>query len=261
MNTINRILIAIIAIVACLSAKAEDIITLADSAYAQEQYSKAIELYNKGIKAHGSSAALYCNLGDAYYRNGDLGKAIVCYERALRIDPSYEDAHQNLEFVRTKCIDKVGESGTFLENTFDSLATLTTSNIWAVVSLSLFLLIAGGICLYFFSANVAIRKIGFFGAIILVLFMLMSIMMAIRSYNISVAKDKAIILSPSTILSTSPREPKDRNEEAMLLHEGTKVTIVDSVGTTSGNTSVKWYEVVVDNTHRAWIKGTDIEMI
>ena len=91
--------------------------------------------------------------------------------------------------------------------------------------------------------------------------MLMSIMMATRSYNISVAKDKAIILSPSTILSTSPREPKDRNEEAMLLHEGTKVTIVDSVGTTSGNTSVKWYEVVVDNTHRAWIKGTDIEMI
>ena len=65
----------------------------------------------------------------------------------------------------------------------------------------------------------------------------------------------------SDILSTSPREPKDRSEEAMLLHEGTRVRILDSVAAPGDTTGLKWYDVSIDNHHRAWIKSTDVEII
>ena len=68
----------------------------------------------------------------------------------------------------------------------------------------------------------------------------------------------AIVIEPSTILSTSPRVPKDRTEEALLLHEGTKVEILDSI---CNSTSDKWYDVKVDNSHRAWINADAVEII
>ncbi len=241
--------------------QASDTISEADSLYAAEQYHTAIEHYTKAMKDDGTSSELYYNLGNAYYRNGNLGKAVVCYERSLRIDPTNDDALQNLQFVRTKLADKPGVSGTFFSNAYDSTATVLTSNTWATISFIIFALVACGICLYFFSNKVLLRKFGFFGSITLFVCMIICIAMSLRSYNISTATDKAVIIVPSTILSTSPRTPKDRNEEAMLLHEGTLVTIIDSVTSGSGRQALKWYEVDIDNRHRAWIKKSDIEMI
>jgi fatty acid-binding protein DegV len=68
----------------------------------------------------------------------------------------------------------------------------------------------------------------------------------------------AIILPPSSQLSTTPREARTRSEEAVLLHEGTKVEIIDSIATSADG---KWYEVRVGSTERAWIKSGDVERI
>ena len=73
--------------------------------------------------------------------------------------------------------------------------------------------------------------------------------------------NKAIIISPSVTLSTVPRTPKDKNEEAFILTAGNKVTIVDSVETTIGEQQVKWYDIKADDTHRAWLKSENIEII
>lgn len=73
--------------------------------------------------------------------------------------------------------------------------------------------------------------------------------------------DAAIITVPSTILSTTPRVPQDRSQEAMLLHEGTKVKILDSVKSTTDSIHSLWYDVEVDNSHRAWINASAVEKI
>ncbi|MDE6509340.1 MAG: hypothetical protein K2K99_03960, partial [Muribaculaceae bacterium] len=69
-------------------------------------------------------------------------------------------------------------------------------------------------------------------------------------------------IKPSVILSTTPRQPKDRSEEAFLLHEGTPVMLLDSISEPSDPTGrLKWYDVKVDNSHRAWIQSDAIEKI
>lgn len=238
-----------------------NIIAQADSAYSAEKYSEAVALYSKAIKKYGTSSDLYYNLGDAYYRNGNLGKAMVCFKRSLRLDPTNDDAKQNVQFLKTKLIDRVGDSGSFFGNSFDAISNIASSNMWAWISFGLFVLVVTGVILYLFSNIVLVRKFGFFGGILCIVLMLVSISFSVHAHSLSVAKDEAVIIAPSTILSTSPRQPKDRNEEAMLLHEGTIVKILDSVTSGTGDNAVKWCEVQVDNAHRAWIKSTDIEII
>ena len=68
-------------------------------------------------------------------------------------------------------------------------------------------------------------------------------------------------MKPVSVLSTSPREPKSKIEEAFMLHEGIKVEMLDSVEVKVDSVSQKWFDIKSDDTHRAWIKASDIERI
>lgn len=250
-----------IIIAAVNTAAANSLDAKADSAYTADDFTTAANLYSKIISEQGSSPQLYYNLGNSYYRLGKLGKAIVNYERALRIDPQFEEAKTNLEFVNSRIYDKPGERGSFLSNTFHRFATIATANTLAWSAFTLFVLTLSAIALYYFSPIVSLRKYGFFGAIILFLLFIATIILAIKAKHIANDNDTAIIISPSAMLSTSPREPKDRREEAMILHEGTKLHIIDSISATADTAGLKWLDVQIDNHHRAWIKSTDIERI
>ena len=112
-----------------------------------------------------------------------------------------------------------------------------------------------------FSSGVMMRKTGFFGGIALLILTAGAVTLAFHAHTMATRTDYAIITSPATVLSTVPRTPSNRNEEAMLLHEGTKVRILNSATAKSDSITETWYDVQVDNTHRAWINGRDIEKI
>lgn len=238
-----------------------DLIQLADSAYTADDFKEAADAYLHVLNTEGSSAQLYYNLGNCYYRLDEIGKAILCYERSLRLDPTFNDARANLEFVNSKIVDRPGERGTFIGNALDSMASSAHSNLWAWLALGCFLLTVIGVVAYFFSDTISIKKIGFFGSFASIIISACFLFLSLRAASISSADNVAIITSPSSILSTSPRVPKDRNQEAMLLHEGTKVTIIDSVRSTTDSINSLWYDVEVDNTHRAWINAAAVEKI
>ena len=75
------------------------------------------------------------------------------------------------------------------------------------------------------------------------------------------AHNKAIIITPSVTLSTVPRVPKDKAEEAFILTAGNKVTIVDSVENKNGEIREMWYDVKANDTHRAWVNAKNVEII
>lgn len=255
-------ILAIIGMIApALTCKGADIIEQADSAYTADDFTTAARLYNEAIDSLGSSSMLFYNLGNAYYRMGNLGKAIVSYERSLRLDPTNRDARENLAFVNAKITDQIGDSGTFISNTFDKVVSAAHPDTWGYIALGAFILMLGAIALYVFASNVTVRKIGFFGAFILLLVTAATNLLASRGAGKAQSHTTAIVIEPSTILSTSPRQPKDRSEEAFLLHEGTKVEILDSVAVPADTAGRKWYDVSVDNTHRAWIASDAIEKI
>lgn len=246
----------------CFCARSESsLIQQADSAYTADNFKEAADTYLHVIATEGTSASLQYNLGNCYYRLGELGKAILAYERALRLDPTFTDARTNLEFVNTKIADRPGERGTFIGNAIDAAANSSHSNTWAWLAFGCFVITVAGVLAYLFSSSVMVRKIGFFGGLLTLLGCFSFIYLSFRSAAIATADDVAIITSPSTILSTSPRVPKDSTQEAMLLHEGTRVEILDSVRSTTDSINSLWYDVQVDNAHRAWINAAAVEKI
>ncbi|MCM1348841.1 MAG: tetratricopeptide repeat protein [Firmicutes bacterium] len=243
------------------TASADSLSLQADSAYLRGEYDKAAALYQQQIATNGTSAALYYNLGNSHYRMGKPAKAVIDYERALRIDPSMKEARSNLEFVNSKLIDKKGYEGSFMSRTFNDITSLLSSNAWAWLAFTLFALTIIGAALYLFSSGIVIRKAGFFGGGLTLFCCIVSIVMAVNAYKIATTRSVAVVISSSSILSTSPRAPQNRSEEAMLLHEGARVNILDSISSPTDSLKTVWYDVSFDNEHRAWINSADVEII
>lgn len=231
---------------------------MADSAYTADNYVLAEALYRDAISRFGTSSTLFYNLGNAYYRQGNLGKAIVNYERALKLDPTNADASANLEFVKGKIADRQLDESSILDRLWGNLVTGMKADTWAWVSIILFALFLAGAVTYLFSSVVIVKKVSFFGGIIVFVVCALSIVISFAAANRATTDRYAVVLPPSAQLSTTPREARNQSEEAFLLHEGTKVEIVDSV---TSNVDGKWYEVLVGPGKRAWIKATDVERI
>lgn len=242
-------------------AGAQTLFEQADSAYTAEDYAAAAQLYTRIAETDGTSAPLLYNLGNCYYRMGRNGMAVLMYERALRIDPSMSEARENLAFVNSRLTDRPGERGTFLGNILDSVSGNMSSDFWAWIAAVLFLVTITGIVVYIFSSSIPLRKTGFFGGLISMALCAVSVFFSLRNASAATDTEKAVILAPSTILSTAPRVPADRSLEAMLLHEGTRVEILDSVRNPADTVAPLWLDVQVDNTHRAWINARDVERI
>jgi tetratricopeptide (TPR) repeat protein len=82
-----------------------------NDAYLRGDYPGAIAAYEQIDRQQVASAELTFNLGDAYYRRGELGRAIWSWERTLALDPDHEDARYNLaqarKVVATRVTDKL----------------------------------------------------------------------------------------------------------------------------------------------------------
>lgn len=230
----------------------------ADSAYAADNFSLAEQLYRESITSEGTSSTICYNLGNAYYRQGNLGMAIVNYERALKLDPTNKDARINLEFVKGKITDRQIDSGSFVSNLWENIVMFFKADTWASLAIILFALFLASALTYLFSSVVLVKKLSFFGGLIIFIVCALAVIISFAAANRVETDRYAIILPPSAQLSTTPREARNQSEEAFLLHEGTKVEIVDSI---SSSADGKWFEVRVGQNERAWIKAADVERI
>lgn len=233
----------------------------ADSTYTADNYAEAAELYLKAAETEGTSSTLFYNIGNTYYRLGQPGKAILYYERALKLDPTNEDAKTNLNFVNSRIIDQPGDRGSVMSKIVDDCVSKAHSNTWSIIALCGFIILLGAIAIYIFSTNVTIRKVSFFGGLAILGCTIILIALAVIAADKAVSTNRAIVTAPSTQLSTSPRVPKDKSEQALMLHEGTLVVIVDSVATPSDSINPMWLDVKIDNNIRAWISKNDVEVI
>ena len=253
-----------ILIVACclpvIAAAADNNVALADSAYEREHYQEALQRYLYEVKNHGTSSDLFYNIGNTYYRMRDNTHAILYYERALQLDPSNSDARENLDFVREKAHISEDTGASFFSDFFESLVRRESSNTWAVIAAVSFILFLAAVALYLFVDQVALRKIGFFGGGVLLLATVLAVASALYLYSQTKNQTQAIVMVPSSTLSTAPHAPSTR-EVAFSLAQGHKVLIQDSVVNNSGVTTQQWYRVETADDRSAWINAADIEKI
>lgn len=254
-------IIAICLTLFCLSASAANLAQQADSAYNREAYADAIRLYNEAIATDGVSSNILYNLGNAYYRDNQLGKAILSYERALNLDPSNSEAAINLNFVRTRIEDAPEDDSSFLSNVHKSVVSTFSPDAWAWLALIIFIILLGTIAAYIFSNQVRVRKFGFFGAIVMLFVFLYVIVIAYQTAGAYKRHDTAVVIVPTTTLSSAPRSTRSDKEKVVPIHEGTKVEILDSLSTPDDPNVGKWYDVKINNSSRAWLNAADVERI
>ena len=222
------------------------------SAYAEGNWEGAIEAWS-AIDAEGMEAPeLYYNLGNAWFKAGDYAHAILYYERALKLDPSYSDARFNLEFANEFIQDKIESVPEFFLKTWTRKAGyLLSSDSWAVLFFILLTLALAGLLLFLLSDGSSSRRLGFFGG-------LAAFVLAIVCLSFSISQragynraDSAIITTPVSSVKSSPGA--ESAKDLFILHEGTKVKLMDSVG--------EWFNIELSDGRQGWIKSSDLEVI
>ncbi len=258
----KRLAIFIIFAASCMAAcYASSLTAQADSAYNCEDYKTAARLYESALEADGPVATVFYNLGNTWYRLGRPGNAILNYERALKLDPSFADARTNLEFVRGTIVDKPEDDSSFLGNLYESIVMAASPDAWAWITLCSFMLLLSAAALYIFTQRVGLRKIGFFSGIVLFFVTGVLISVSYNSVRRARSSDRAIVMVPTTNLTSAPRAPKDKTEKVVPVHEGTLLRIIDSVSTPADPASHTYYDVKINNSTRAWVKAADVERI
>ncbi len=224
----------------------------ANLAYTEGRWADAVDGYEMISDMGLESASLYCNTGDAYFKDMNVPKAILYYERALKLDPSYSDARYNLELVNSGIQDRIDPVPDFmLKAWMKDIGYLMDSNAWAV-SFIIFLALALAMLLLFILApSVAGRRTGFFTAIVMIVFAGFSLGFSVWQKNDYMRADDAIIMRPVTSVKSSPSS--EAAKDLFILHEGTKVKVIDSVGS--------WNNIELADGRQGWIPSDDMEII
>lgn len=220
--------------------------------YAEGDFAGAIESF-KEIESHGySSADLYYNMGSAYYKmSGYIAYSILYYEKALKLDPTHEDAKANLEFVHQFTLDKIDTLPEFVLITWmRTLRNSLTSDEWGYVTLVLVALIAILILFFRFGRNLTIRKVSFVLAVLLLIFIPFSVAFSVGLKRDIHSVDSGIVITPVSPMKSSP---SSSGKSLLILHEGSKVKILDELG--------EWRKVEISDGRQGWIIDREIEII
>jgi len=252
MQLIKRIIIGTIFLsLAYINVYAQDEdIKKAEMAYAEEQYTTAIEIYEALLKNYGASAELYYNLGNSYYKIGKIAHAILNYERALLIKPGDNDIRFNLELVRqqTDRIEPLEEF--FLKKWVRNVQNLIGVDSWATIGIGSFVLFICCLVLYFFSKWMYLKKVGFYFGILLFVTVILSNIFALNQKNELENRHGAIVFTPTV---TAKSSPDNSGTDLFQLHEGTKVFIRTSLG--------DWNEIMLEDGNIGWVNKKDIVVI
>lgn len=242
-----------VALIVCLNVQAVGEFNLdkADEAYTAGSYDTALEIYNSALDKGYESADLYYNVANCYFRKGELAASILNYERALKLDPSHDDAKHNLEFAESRTVDKIDSLGSvFLVDWWNAIANITSADAWAWIAISLFVVLLVSLSLYIFVRKMWVRKVGFSVAIVALFFTLISILCAYTRYEVETSKSEAIVFSQTVTIKSSP---DSSGNDLFILHEGTKVNIKSTLG--------EWVEISTSDGNSGWMPASAIEVI
>jgi tetratricopeptide (TPR) repeat protein len=223
----------------------------ASSLYSQGKYKEALDewktLYNSGVR----SANLDFNIGNASFKTNNIPGAILYYERALLLQPADEDIQYNLQIARTLVVDKFIEiPELFFIRWYNFVSLILSTNRWAQISLIFFILFLLALSIYIYASRYRYKVIGFWFAVFLLLLSSFSISFSIRNKNLIYNNSKAIIFSP---LVNGKSSPDSSGTDLFILHEGTKVTVVDLVG--------DWFEIRLSDGNKGWVPSNSLEKI
>lgn len=231
-----------------LATFSNDLLKKAEIAYEKREYKKAIESYEELIKDGYVSYKLYYNLGNAYYKSNQLGKAIYNYERAKKLNHQDDDVKNNLTLAYTKTIDKIEVRENFFISAVKTnvLSSFTTAS-WAWLSIGASFLFFLFLYLFIAGSSVVLKRVSFFGALVLLVTFFVVYFLGNSAKKAKEENSFAIITAPETKVYT---EPTSTSTSKFGLHEGTRVRIVEL--------NADWILIKLENGNEGWLRLNDV---
>jgi tetratricopeptide (TPR) repeat protein len=247
-------LMAIIAVNALYGSEALDHRELWNSGnekYMQGEFSTALESYLKIEEMGYNSPKLMYNIGNTYFKLGENGKAILYFERAVRLDPSDGDAERNLALANEFALDKIESVPEFILTTWlRDIRYIMSSNGWAWLSIVFAALFAFLMLFFRYATTSRMRKISFFGGTAALFLGLTSLLFAWNLKSDFTDHNSAIIMKPVSSIKSSP---DNSGKTLFILHEGTKVKVLEQIG--------GWQRVELSDGRQGWVTSVDMEII
>ena len=225
-----------------ISSFAADVSATFDSAnklYEQSKFTDSAAAYEKMIQSGTVSSALYFNLGNAYFKSGQLGRAIAAFREAENLTPRDPDVRANLQFVRTRV-----QAPTSSPASWQQWLTALTLNEWAILSAVVVWLWAGLWVLIQMRPQLkqSLRAVLWCGGVAI-------IVCGGCTYAAwsSESTKTAIVVAKDAILHNGPL---DEAPTAATVHDGAELTVLDAKN--------DWLQVRVDSQHVGWIKREQV---
>jgi tetratricopeptide (TPR) repeat protein len=231
--------------------KPDDLFNKGNELFKKNQFDSAIVCYQKIIETGYESADVYFNMGNAFFKTKDLSKCILYYEKARKLNPNDDEINFNLQLAQTMIVDKINIlPDFFLKQWLYSIINLQTSDNWAYWGIVSFILTLIFLLIYLISKSLGLKKTFFWLSALTLLIAVFSFAESYKQKKLYEAHDTAIVQTASVTIKSSPDE---KGNDLFVIHEGSKVTIIDEVG--------EWREIKISDGNKGWLKLSDIELI
>jgi tetratricopeptide (TPR) repeat protein len=249
-NVINYLVVTVFMLAAIFTTAQtpEQLFEQGNNHYANGQFQEAIDVYKKVLDANQESAAVYYNLANAHFKLNNVAPSIYYFEKAKQLAPADQEIKNNASFAEKMTIDAITP---LPENTFkkwyNSVLTLLTTDGWAyatVIFVALCTLLFLG---YYLTASSTKKRALFVSSLVSLVLAVCSLLFAYSAFA-KISKDNPAIVFAKE--SQVKGEPTLSSQEAFLLHEGTKVMVLETVD--------NWKKILIVDGRTGWIPTTDI---
>ena len=230
---------------------ADELFVNANTLYKEGKYVAAIKLYKQLKTSENVSSELYYNLANAYYKLHKVAPAIYNYEKAIQLNPLNEDAQHNLVIAKRLTLDRIEELPlTFLQRINKNLLQKFTYNTWALFVIMFSFLMGGSFIVYYFSYTPNKKRVFFTISTLSFLLLIITLSITYSQYKQSENNIEAIVFSEEIDVKNAPTNDTDK---LFVLHEGTKVKVIDAVD--------NWHKIKLVNGKTGWVLSKTIKLL
>jgi tetratricopeptide (TPR) repeat protein len=229
----------------------EQVFQTANGLFQQGKVAEARDAYESLVSKGYVSGELYHNLGNAWYRTGDIARAILNFERAMRLMPNDEDLKHNLQLMNLMITDRIEPTPRlFLWEYWEVVTGVFSLNGITWLAYLFYLVTIAAAIVMVLGFRYAVRKAALIGGVVALVLLLVSTTIFIDKWSDAGRTDEAILMAPVTSVKNSP-DP--RSSDAFVLHSGVKVRIVDTVAS--------WIKVRIADGKVGWVEQGVVERI
>lgn len=247
-----KILIFIILFVKIASAgELENLFQKGNEYYLKGEFQETIRVFERLAEKGYQGKSLYYNLGNAYYRIGKIGLAILYFEKAKKLSPSDEDIIHNLKFSSTKIVDKIETLPKFfIFDWWENLLAFVSISRGTYAAYLFYIIILGSIGYYYFARSLRTQRFVFYTGIISTFFLVLTIVLLAVNLNREFNYKYGIVVDPVVVTKFSPDQ---NSKDAFIVHEGLKVQAEDNVS--------DWIKIKLIDGKVGWLKKNSFRII